>query len=129
MNTALEQRNRSAASFRFSGHETFPCRYTWLPKAVRNLSKDPALFSDEDGAMVSLGVGKNMVRAIRFWADAASVVSANKTRGEGLDVSPFGQKVFGKGGHDEFLEDIKTLWLIHWKFWWAGVGFNTQPLF
>lgn len=20
--------------YRFSGHETFPCRYTWLPKAV-----------------------------------------------------------------------------------------------
>ena len=66
--------------------------------------------------MVSLGVGKNMVRAIRFWTDAASVASASKARGEGLEVSVFGQKVFGRGGHDEFLEDIKTLWLIHWKF-------------
>jgi hypothetical protein len=103
-------------NYRFSGHETFPCRYTWLPKAVRNLSDNPTLFSDEDGAMDSLGVGKNMVRAIRFWADAASVVSATKTRSEGLVVSTFGQNIFGKGGHDEFLEDIKTLWLIHWKF-------------
>lgn len=116
MSTATEQKNRSAPSFRFSGHETFPCRYTWLPKAVRNLSEDPALFSDEDGAMVALGVGKNMVRAIRFWADAASVASASGTRSEGVEVSEFGKKVFGKGGHDEFLEDIKTLWLIHWKF-------------
>ena len=66
--------------------------------------------------MVRLGVGKNMVRAIRFWADAATVVSKGGYRSEGLDVSPFGRKVFGEGGHDEFLEDIKTLWLIHWKF-------------
>ena len=66
--------------------------------------------------MVSLGVGKNMVRAVKFWADAAAVTSAGKTRGQSLEVSPFGRKIFGKGGHDEFLEDIKTLWLIHLKF-------------
>ena len=24
--------------------------------------------------------------------------------------------IFGEGGCDEFLEDIRTLWLIHWKF-------------
>lgn len=116
MNTLMEQGKQDATKFRFSGHETFPCRYTWLPKAVRNLVDNAALFSDEDGAMVSLGVGKNMVRAIRFWADAASVTTTNKGRSEGIAPSDFGKKVFGKGGHDEFLEDIKTLWLIHWKF-------------
>jgi hypothetical protein len=60
-------------NFRFSGHETFPCRYTWLPKAVRSLSGDASLFRSEDQAMVRLGVGKNMVRAIRFWSEAAGM--------------------------------------------------------
>jgi len=32
-------------NYRISGHETFPCRYTWLSKAVRGLSKNPQLFS------------------------------------------------------------------------------------
>src|SRR5438046_2175551 len=50
----------TTANYRFSGHETFPCRYTWLPKAVRNLSENENLFTDEDEAMVRLGVGKNM---------------------------------------------------------------------
>src|SRR5207249_5707998 len=86
----------TTANFRFSGHETFPCRYTWLPKAVRNLSKDQSLFSDEDRAMVRLGVGKNMVRAIRFWADAAAILSNGGHRSERLGVSPFGHRVFGE---------------------------------
>ena len=51
-----------SANYRFSGHETFPCRYAWLPKAVQWLAEDPALFRNEDQAMVKLGVGKNMVR-------------------------------------------------------------------
>jgi hypothetical protein len=69
-------------NFRFSGHETFPCRYTWLPKAVSKLHQNPKLFAKEkeDDAMVALGVGKNMVRAIRFWADAAGVAEALKPR-------------------------------------------------
>lgn len=102
-------------NFRFSGHETFPCRYTWLPKAVIGIRKNAAVFSDEDDAMVALGVGKNMVRAIRFWADAAEVTTRDANE-NGLGISEFGKTIFGPRGHDEFLEDIRTLWLIHWKF-------------
>jgi hypothetical protein len=65
--------------------------------------------------MVALGVGKNMVRAIRFWADAAEVASPRCKDG-GLGATDFGELIFGAKGHDEFLEDIRTLWLIHWKF-------------
>lgn len=46
-------------NYRYSGHGTFPCRYTWLPKAVRNLS---TLYKEDDDAMVQLGVGKNRVQ-------------------------------------------------------------------
>src|SRR5262245_2132233 len=63
--TTLTQPN-TTCNYRFSGHETFPCRYTWLPKAVARLQAKPTLFADEDDAMVQLGVGKNMARAIRF---------------------------------------------------------------
>jgi hypothetical protein len=27
-------------SYRFSGHETFACRYAWLPKAYRAIAAD-----------------------------------------------------------------------------------------
>jgi len=99
--------------YRISGHETFPCRYTWLPKAVRGLSGNARLFSDEEQAMVELGVGKNMVRAIRFWAQAAGVATSLKIGGH--SVTKFGVALLGPRGHDPFLEDIRTLWLIHWN--------------
>jgi uncharacterized protein DUF4007 len=70
---ALEAHQRM--NFRFSGHETFPCRYTWLPKAFKAIKDDPRAFTDEESAMVKLGVGKNMVRAMRFWAQVANVVA------------------------------------------------------
>lgn len=123
MSIAAEPAKPAKAAYRFSGHETFPCRYAWLPKAVRGLRENPALFANEDDAMVRLGVGKNMVRAIRFWAGAAEVaVPSDKN---GVTVSEFGAALLGPGGYDEFLEDIRTLWLIHWKL----SSSNTEPLF
>ena len=49
---------------------------------------DILTFVREDDAMVELGVGKNMVRSIRFWAEAAGVISAIK---EGHELTDFGQ--------------------------------------
>lgn len=101
-------------NFRFSGHETFPCRYAWLPKAFATVSSDPQAFTDEEGAMIELGVGKNMVRAIRFWMQAADIVTP--LRKGSYETTPFGRAIFGPRGHDPFLEDVRTLWLIHWRF-------------
>lgn len=82
---------------------------------MRGLETNPALFSDEEKAMVDLGVGKNMVRSIRFWSQAAGVVVNNPSKSRGHTISEFGQKLLGRSGHDLFLEDIRTLWLIHWN--------------
>ncbi len=100
-------------NYRFSGHESFPCRYAWLPKAFQAVEDDPKIFADEEKAMVKLGVGKNMVRAIRFWVQVAGVAESSK--GE-YAVTSFGEAIFSQNGLDPFLEDISTLWLIHWNF-------------
>ena len=63
--------------------------------------------------MVRLGVGKNMVRAIRCWVTAAGIAAADRARS--MTVTTFGKAVLGPGGYDEFLEDVQTLWLIHWR--------------
>ena len=100
-------------SYRFSGHESFPCRYAWLPKAFQAVEDDPKIFADEEKAIVKLGVGKNMVRAIRFWVQVAGVAESSK--GEFASTN-FGKAIFSQNGFDPFLEDIRTLWLIHWNF-------------
>lgn len=99
--------------YRFSGHETFPCRYAWLPKAVSAIGHSPNIFSREDQAIVELGVGKNMVRAIRFWLQATCM--AEPSENGGYKATQFGDLILGENGLDRYLEDRCTLWLLHWK--------------
>ncbi|MDA7979456.1 MAG: DUF4007 family protein [Pirellulales bacterium] len=103
----------SAPVFRFSGHESFTCRYAWIPKAVEALGVDTLLFTDIDSAMVLLGLGKNMVQSLRFWVQAMRV--AEPASNGGLQLTDFGKRVFGPSGLDPYLEDITTLWLLHWQ--------------
>jgi hypothetical protein len=98
----------------FAGHETFPLRYGWLPKAVREVAKNPAIFVEED-AIVHLGVGKNMVRAIHHWGVACGMLQDVVGRGQGgaVSVSPLGKTILGENGWDPFMEDPATLWIAH----------------
>lgn len=100
--------------YRFTGHETFPCRYPWLPKAVTALKEQPDLFKNIDNAIVRLGVGKQMSRAIKFWVEAAKFVEKQE-KGD-FKISKLGEKLFVEKKYDPYLEDIQTLWLIHWNF-------------
>lgn len=97
---------------RFSGHETFPCRYAWLPKAVLAIDKDPSRFADDKNAMVDLGLGKNMVRATRFWVQVSGMAAVENGA---FVVSELGRQLLGVNGHDPYLEDLRTLWMIHWQ--------------
>lgn len=119
----IENEKRSPSGLRFSGHETFACRYAWLPKAYRALSADPSQFLDEDGAMVELGLGKNMVRALRFWVENAGLAVPNADRS--LQLTTFAHAVFGPEGFDPYLEDVRTLWLLHWNL----ASRSESPLF
>jgi hypothetical protein len=105
----------------FSGHETFPFRYTWLKKGVDAVLDNPSAFADES-ATVTLGVGKNMVRSIRHWCMATGLIKKNKgnpdqdgTGGEGLAPTKLGKSLLADDGFDPYLEDVATLWLIHWQ--------------
>jgi hypothetical protein len=100
--------------FRISGHETFALRYAWLPKAVKNVDEYPNLFQNEDIAMETLGVGKNMVRAIKFWGECFGVINQGSDSRD-YRVTPLGKSLLGVGGYDPYLENPATLWLLHWQ--------------
>ena len=99
----------------FSGHQTFPFRYTWLKKGVDAVTENPTVFSSED-AFVTLGVGKNMVSSIRHWCTVARLIKTDPDRRRRLVPTEFGKAIFiEKKGFDPYLEDPATLWLIHWQ--------------
>ncbi len=99
--------------YKISGHEKFSLRYTWLPKAVIALEKDNNIFSKFDDAIITMGVGKNMVQSIKFWVLSTQIAKMDESGG--LTVTDFGYALFNTNGFDPYLEDIKTLWLLHWK--------------
>ena len=102
-----------AEQFRFSGHETFACRFAWLPKACQLIRARPESWSDDEQAMVEMGLGKNMVKSLRFWAFAMGVVSSRS--GKEIAITEFGEQVFGAKGLDPYIEHLATHWLLHWN--------------
>ena len=103
----------------FSGHETFPLRYGWLKKAYdrvvetgQDADNRTACWGEE--AIARFGVGKNMVAAIRHWSKSTRIIK-EKSGTSAVRTTELGDLLFGKGGFDPYLEDIQTLWLIHWK--------------
>lgn len=121
------------ARYGFAGHETFPFRYGWLKKAVDGIRSDPRLFARED-AIVTLGVGKNMVESIRHWGLASRVLEEGD--GSRLGVSTLGKWLLEDW--DPYLEDPASLWLIHWLLatypiraatWWLAFSRYTRPDF
>jgi hypothetical protein len=95
----------------FSRHESFVLRFGWLTKGFRAFEDDPNIFTNED-AVVTLGVGKNMVNSIRHWLRASKLIIWEPDTKE---VTSIGRAIFSKeGGWDPFLEDEATIWLIHW---------------
>src|SRR5580765_351614 len=99
-------------SQRFSGHESFVCRYGWLPKLHRAVVADPAVLRNEERAMHTLGIGRNMVKSIQFWGEATGVIRSRE--GHGHRPGPVGDRLFGRAGWDEYLETLESLWLLHW---------------
>jgi hypothetical protein len=95
----------------FSGHQSFPLRYSWMPKVAKELALDPKLFHCED-ALVRLGVGKNMVNAIEFWASAMEFISGTADRHE---LTPLANQLLSEGGLDPYLETSASLWLLQWQ--------------
>ncbi|MCY9076434.1 DUF4007 family protein, partial [Bacillus inaquosorum] len=50
----------------YGRHESFYLRDKWLSKGMKAISEDSRFFYDKDG-FEKIGLGKNMVRSLRFW--------------------------------------------------------------
>lgn len=103
----------------FAGHQTFALRSAWLKKGLDELTPTPHIFADED-ALVKLGVGKNMVAAIRHWLLATKLASVSTERVGDLQPTHLGQTLLADNGADPYLEDPATLWLLHWNLCGPG---------
>jgi hypothetical protein len=116
MTTIEAKRNSQIIHPIFARHETFHPRFGWLKKGFDKASEQPDLFTD-DMAPSILGVGKNMVKAIKYWCIAYKVLEEVQERGKGRILVPtaFGNRLLNNDGWDPYLEDPASLWLLHWS--------------
>ena len=93
--------------YSFSGHESFPCKSLWLKKGYDFVVAGNDFNSPE--AVIGLGVGKNMVASIRYWLRVFGITENDKP-------TPLANYLFNdENGKDKYLEDIATLWLLHFN--------------
>lgn len=94
-----------ALRYIFSGHESFICKSLWIKKGYDFISSNNN-FNDPN-AVIQLGVGKNMVASIRFWMRAFSMTKSD-------ELNPIAHYLFnGETGKDPYIEDLGTIWLLH----------------
>lgn len=105
----------------FSGHETFPLRYGWLKKVfdavyqLENQGKKTAakdLFLNDD-AIARFGVGKNMVASMRHWADSCYITQADSDKD--IITTDFARLLLSDEGLDPWMENVSSIWAIHWN--------------
>ncbi|MFW7382180.1 MAG: DUF4007 family protein [Oligoflexus sp.] len=91
---------------KLGGHQTFHLRESWLHKGMASLVNDHRIFQD---AMASsrLGVGKNMVEAMRYWLQACQLVKID----DEYSLSKVGSKIYEA---DPFFELDGTVLLLHY---------------
>jgi hypothetical protein len=108
MESLLKPFNPNKASF--GRHETFALRYAWLSKGFQAHVHNKDIFSSDEST-IELGVGKNMVNAIKYWLRATTMLEDSA---ESLVATEIGKAIFSEGGWDPYLEDEASVWLIHW---------------
>lgn len=89
----------------FAGHDTFHCRNFWLKKGLDLLWSENQ-FSKE--SVITLGVGGNMVNAIKYWLKSFGLTDRNYVPAE------LSKLLFKDDGYDPYIEDIGTVWLLHY---------------
>ena len=96
----------------FAKHETFHIRDGWLTKGLLTIQEQPRIFLDDE-APEELGLGKNMVRALRFWMQATGLAEEIFEDGQKIQkATKLGELI---RDYDPYLETDGSLWLIHYN--------------
>ena len=98
---------------KFRAHDTFFIRKGWLNKGMKNVRNDPQVFMGANGnPMDILGIGANMVKALRYWLQAVGLTEEPANGRRVQNFTAFGTVLYE---NDPYIEEIGTFWLLHYK--------------
>lgn len=100
-------------AMRFRAHDTFFIRKGWLSKGMKHVHNKPDVFVDRDENPTDvLGIGTNMVKALRYWLQAVGVTQEPAAGRRVQAFTELGVRIYE---HDRFIEELGTLYLLHYK--------------
>ncbi len=95
----------------FAGHESFYLREGWLKKALDVLEEEPELFQKSNliKAINKLGVGSNMVKAMKYWLQKTNLIQKGNSQNEYILTDEC--KLIRD--NDPYFQHPNTLWILH----------------
>lgn len=100
-------------SMKFRAHDTFFIRKGWLSKGMKHVKQKPDVFVDkEENPMDVLGIGSNMVKALRYWLQAVGLTKEPNSGKRMQSFTELGESIYM---NDRYIEEIGTLQLLHYK--------------
>ena len=100
-------------AMKFRAHDTFFIRKGWLSKGMKYVCNKPDVFVDKnDNPMDVLGIGSNMVKALRYWLQAVGLTTEPNSGRRTQSFTELGKSIFE---HDRFIEETGTLFLLQYK--------------
>jgi len=94
----------------FARHDTFYFREGWITKGLEKIQQQPDVFMQKD-SMEQLGIGNNMVKALRYWLLATNLTTETTGGKKEQHLTPMGSLIYE---YDKYLEEEFTLWLVHY---------------
>ena len=75
---------------KFRAHESFYIRKGWLSKGMKNVAKKNDLFIDKNvPATVSLGLGTNMVKSLKYWLGVTGLIEKDKVAFRSANIAKY----------------------------------------
>jgi len=103
----------------FKKSESFYIREGWIEKAINIVAKRDDVFSKNNGVQL-LGIGSNMVKGLKYWLSASSIIETNASRSY---LTEFGSMLLK---YDKYLEDTFSWVLIHY---FLSTNYSKCPVF
>lgn len=100
-------------AMKFRAHDTFYIRKGWLSKGMKCvIANEDVFISKTENPMDVLGLGANMVKALRYWMQVVGLAVEPKKGKRSQRLTTFGKLVFE---NDRYIEEVGTLFLLQYK--------------
>lgn len=98
---------------KFRAHDTFFIRRGWLSKGMRCVrAKEDIFVAKDENPMDILGIGANMVKALRYWLQAVGLTEESRSGKRVQKLTDLGIRVYN---NDRYIEELGTLYLLQYK--------------